>query len=583
MSTSELIKIGVLKSRIPSSLSKRREILDCYNNPPYSTLYLSYFSSKGIKELARVSELEIDSSLLKKDIIDLLCLQDTLIISKHSLPKYKRLGATVIKQCKPSSQAKYNRVIAFYNVNVENVLVYLNKDGLFFSKKKCENEVLEYQEFKEFMNERFYVYERITSNEVIKKNSLPKVHVPKPKIPYNKVPILLKRSEKISLHSTSITTEEFRSLLSSIDFLSTMELSQKNLFKEKIVRYETMVHDMEQEKKDIEIKIQVLKNKGANQWDVKETYPMYAFYTSFILDIKHVIVNLKKRIAEMNIDRIKADLLSILDDKVCGFASIIGRDNVKNQLVAQIYAFSNCYSLVLDSFFNTALLGKPGAGKTALAKVMAFAYLKSGILATDVLKIVSRSDLVGRWIGSTAQRTRSILLQTLEGVLFIDEAYQLFVRSNSYADYGPESITEIVNFASKYPGLSVIILAGYEDKMKDFFSSNAGLERRFPNKIILSSYTSEQLTDIFLMHFNQKTKIIFSPEEQDYIFSVIDTLVKDSVFENQAGDIINLVFVLSKSIHSSFSIKWGESPKTNLELINEGLNEYIQGYGYFLS
>jgi Cdc6-like AAA superfamily ATPase len=43
----------------------------------------------------------------------------------------------------------------------------------------------------------------------------------------------------------------------------------------------------------------------------------------------------------------------------------------------------------------------------------------------------------------------------------------------------------------------MIIIAGYEDKMKDsFLKANEGLDRRFPNQFVFPPYTPQQLVDI---------------------------------------------------------------------------------------
>ncbi len=39
--------------------------------------------------------------------------------------------------------------------------------------------------------------------------------------------------------------------------------------------------------------------------------------------------------------------------------------------------------------------------------------------------MATRAELIGSFVGSTAPKTRKILFDTLEGILFIDEAYSL--------------------------------------------------------------------------------------------------------------------------------------------------------------
>ena len=82
------------------------------------------------------------------------------------------------------------------------------------------------------------------------------------------------------------------------------------------------------------------------------------------------------------------------------------------------------------------------------------------------------------------------------GVLFIDEAYSLHQKS-SQDDLGQETINTIVKLMEDMRSEVVVIMAGYEKEMKDFLSSNSGLESRFTYKFHFADYTVEELVQMF--------------------------------------------------------------------------------------
>ena len=113
------------------------------------------------------------------------------------------------------------------------------------------------------------------------------------------------------------------------------------------------------------------------------------------------------------------------------------------------------------------------------------------------IKIVSRPDFVGQYVGHTCDKTQKLLMSTLEEgkVLFIDEAYSIVLDEKD--SFGSEAINELNRFMSEHPSL-VIIFAGYKDKIEStLFRQQPGLARRISWKFEISNYTGEMLADIF--------------------------------------------------------------------------------------
>jgi len=212
---------------------------------------------------------------------------------------------------------------------------------------------------------------------------------------------------------------------------------------------------------------------------------------------------------------------------------------------------------------------------THTATILAYVFCKAGILATDTFCPVTRTDLVAGYIGQTAPMTRKKLIETLEGVLFIDECYQLCQVDGGSRDFGNESLAEIVNFIDKYIGMSIIIVAGYERPMMEkFFPSNEGMLRRFPHRFVLSPYTNEQLSDILLNFVEEKTETQIDRKTGNIIYTMISKVQEKypDAFQNQAGDMLNLGGDLSKSMLSLYGKNWRDCKK---EIILDAFNRYL--------
>lgn len=112
---------------------------------------------------------------------------------------------------------------------------------------------------------------------------------------------------------------------------------------------------------------------------------------------------------------------------------LIGLNNVKENIY-QWTAFFKVQSIAqqrgrgkkLNITTNMIFTGNPGTAKTTVARIYA-RYLYELNLSKEFKFIeCTRSDLVERWAGHTAKKTREMVEKALGGgVLFIDEAYSL--------------------------------------------------------------------------------------------------------------------------------------------------------------
>lgn len=146
--------------------------------------------------------------------------------------------------------------------------------------------------------------------------------------------------------------------------------------------------------------------------------------------------------------------------------------------------------LVLHMIFR----GNPGTGKTTVARLVGRLFKEMGVLQKGHVIECERADLVGEYIGHTAQKTREQIKKALGGVLFIDEAYSL--ARGGEKDFGKEAIDSLVKAMEDNKDNLVLILAGYRQEMEWFLQTNPGLRSRFPIHIDFPDYTLDELLSI---------------------------------------------------------------------------------------
>jgi probable Rubsico expression protein CbbX len=139
--------------------------------------------------------------------------------------------------------------------------------------------------------------------------------------------------------------------------------------------------------------------------------------------------------------------------------------------------------------------GAPGTGKTTVALRMAELLYRLEYLESGHLVHAMRDDLVGTYIGHTAPKTKRVLEKAMGGVLFLDEAYALY-RAADPQDFGAEAIDILLQVMENDRDKLVVILAGYGDRMDEFFSCNPGMSSRIAHHIDFAAYQVSELVAI---------------------------------------------------------------------------------------
>jgi SpoVK/Ycf46/Vps4 family AAA+-type ATPase/S1-C subfamily serine protease len=149
-----------------------------------------------------------------------------------------------------------------------------------------------------------------------------------------------------------------------------------------------------------------------------------------------------------------------------------------------------------DKTRHMLFTGNPGTGKTTVARLIGRIYKALGILRKGHFIEANHTELVGQYVGETAQKTKRVIESALDGILFIDEAYSL--ADSDRNGYGLEAINTLVPALENYRNRLVVIFAGYTREMEGFVGVNPGIESRVPQTIEFPDYSGDELLQIFV-------------------------------------------------------------------------------------
>jgi hypothetical protein len=117
--------------------------------------------------------------------------------------------------------------------------------------------------------------------------------------------------------------------------------------------------------------------------------------------------------------------------------------------------------------------------------------------------------------------------------------------------------------------------------MTCFLAINEGMKRRFPNNLRLLPYSADDLYIILMGFLTQKfNKDLFSKDQKKYIRQLITALNDmtyegDKLFNNQAGDMLNLGSILAEDLIL-------EKPNYTRQKILLSFQKFFSNKGYFL-
>ncbi|WLD95244.1 stage V sporulation protein K [Alkalihalobacillus sp. AL-G] len=251
---------------------------------------------------------------------------------------------------------------------------------------------------------------------------------------------------------------------------------------------------------------------------------------------------------------------------------LVGMEELK-ELINEIYAWlyiNKCRETVQlktgKQVLHMMFKGNPGTGKTTVARMIGKLFHDMNVLSKGHIIEAERADLVGEYIGHTAQKTRELIKKAVGGILFVDEAYSL--ARGGEKDFGKEAIDTLVKAMEDQQNDFILILAGYSNEMDHFLTLNPGLPSRFPVVVSFPDYTVDQLMEIAKQMTKEREYKLSYDAERKLRNHLIQTVSKEGgTFSN--GRYIRNLLEKSMRKQSMRLLKEGKEDKEYLMMITE--------------
>jgi len=237
-----------------------------------------------------------------------------------------------------------------------------------------------------------------------------------------------------------------------------------------------------------------------------------------------------------DVDEIKGASCEVKEvfDELKGLVGLSGVKKAAAELHALVRFSKLRSSLLLPAVsgqsFHMRFLGNPGTGKTVVARLVGELLIEMGVVQGNPkrkskrckkeeddkprpknlkaqddqgksdpeeelnFQEVSRADLVAEYVGQTAPKVAALVEKATGGVLFIDEAYSIVKGPKD--TFGTEAVDTLIKEMEDKREKVIVVLAGYENEMDDFFSSNPGFKSRVPITFHFDDYLFEELVQI---------------------------------------------------------------------------------------
>lgn len=203
---------------------------------------------------------------------------------------------------------------------------------------------------------------------------------------------------------------------------------------------------------------------------------------------------------------------------------------------------------------HAMFLGSPGTGKTTVARIMGVMLHRAGVLSRGHVVVRERATLLGQNYNSESEKTLAAIDEAQGGILFIDEAYQLY-QPNDSRDPGKFVIETLLTALSDESRRDwMLILAGYPEEMRRMSEMNPGLRSRIPdsNIYIFDDFTEVELMEIAERYLSRQ-QYTLSPEAH---LALADRLAADySRREKNFGNARHVINLIQTEILPAMAVR----------------------------
>lgn len=221
-------------------------------------------------------------------------------------------------------------------------------------------------------------------------------------------------------------------------------------------------------------------------------------------------------------------------------------------------------SLPLHAMF----LGSPGTGKTTVAKMIGIMLHRAGILSKGHVVVRERATLLGQNYHSESEKTMEAIEKAQGGILFIDEAYQLY-QPNDPRDPGRFVIeTLLTTLANEAHRDWMLIMAGYPEEMKRMMEMNPGFKSRIPdsNIYLFEDFTQQELMEI-AERYLKRNQYTLTPEAH---YALEERLRYDYTHrDNNFGNARHVINMIQTEILPSMAVRVTEEGYPDINTLTE--------------